>query len=51
MFNVILLCGLFTLLGIGAGYLILRAFFAGVEHIAKPRSLDFDKATQENVDN
>lgn len=51
MFNVIILCGLFSLLGIGAGYLILSAFFAGVQHIAKPRSLDFEKTTQENIDN
>lgn len=51
MFNVILLCGLFSLLGIGAGYLILSAFFAGVQHIAKPRSLDLEKATQEKIDN
>ena len=50
MLNVILLCSLFSLLGIGAGYLILSAFFAGVQHISKPRSLDFEEATQENIE-
>ena len=54
MLNVILLCSLFSLLGIGAGYLILSAFFAGVQHISKPRHFDFEdleKATQENIEN
>ncbi len=36
MFNVIVLGGIGSLVGIGAGYLVLNAFFAGVEHIAKP---------------
>ncbi len=51
MLNVILLCSLFSLLGIGAGYLILSAFFAGVQHISKPRPLDFKKARQDNIEN
>ncbi len=36
MFNVIVLGGIGSLVGVGAGYLVLNAFFAGVEHIAKP---------------
>ena len=36
MFNVILMGGICSLMGVGAGYLILNAFFAGVRHIAKP---------------
>lgn len=36
MFNVIVLGGIGSLVGIGAGYLVLNAFFAGVEQIAKP---------------
>ena len=45
MFNVILLGGIGSLMGIGAGYLILNAFFAGVRHIAKPdlKSLKTEK--------
>ncbi len=50
MFNVILISGLCSLMGIGAGYLILSAFFAGVQHIAKPRIVEFKKATK-NLDN
>jgi len=36
MFNVILLGGIGSIMGVGAGYLILNAVFAGVQHIAKP---------------
>ena len=36
MLNVILLGCIGSLMGIGAGYLVLNAFFAGVQHIAKP---------------
>lgn len=51
MFNVILLGFLCALMGIGAGYLILNAFFAGVRHIAKPRIADIKKAAQKMLDN
>ncbi len=45
MINVILLGGIGSLMGVGAGYLILNAVFAGVQHIAKPNpdSLDTEK--------
>ena len=36
MFNVIVLGGIGSLVGVGAGYLVLNAFLAGVQHIAKP---------------
>lgn len=36
MLNVIVLGGIGSLVGVGAGYLVLNAFFAGVEQIAKP---------------
>jgi hypothetical protein len=50
MFNVIVLGGI-SLMGIGAGYLILNAFFAGVQHIAKPRIVDIEKVAQKLLDN
>ena len=51
MFNVIVLGILCALMGIGAGYLILNAFFAGVQHIAKPRIANIKKAAQKMLDN
>lgn len=51
MFNAILLGVLCALMGVGAGYLILNAFFAGVQHIAKPRIAEIKKATQKMLDN
>ena len=50
MFNVIVLGGICSLMGIGAGYLILNAFFAGVQHIAKPRIVDIEKVAQKLLD-
>lgn len=51
MFNGILIGGFCALMGIGTGYLILNAFFAGVQHIAKPRIVDIKEAAQEILDN
>ena len=54
MFNgieVIIIGGLGTLIGIGGGYLILSAFFAGVQHISKPRIPDVDERPQKTLDN
>ncbi len=51
MFNVILVGGLCTAMGIGAGYLILNAFFAGVQYIAKPRVVDVKDTSQKILDN
>ena len=51
MFNAIIVGVLCALMGIGAGYLILNAFFAGVRHIAKPRIVNIKKAAQEMLDN
>lgn len=51
MINAILLGFLCALMGIGAGYLILNAFFAGVQHIAKPRIVDIKEAAQKMLDN
>lgn len=51
MFNVILLGVLCSLMGIGAGYLILTAFFAGVQHISKPRIAELKKVARKILDN
>lgn len=51
MFNGILLGVFFSLMGIGAGYLILSAFFAGVQHIAKPRIAEIKKVARKVLDN
>ncbi len=47
MFNGIefLIGGLGALIGIGGGYLVLSAFFAGIRHIAKPNALETEKTT------
>lgn len=51
MLNLLLLGVICTLMGIGAGYLILNAFFAGVQHIAKPRLPDMKKVAPKILDN
>lgn len=51
MFNGIILGGLCSLIGIGIGYLILNAFFAGVQHISKPRIAEIKKVARKILDN
>ena len=45
MFNGVelIIGGLGALIGIGGGYLVLSAFFAGIRHIAKPNALEVEK--------
>lgn len=45
MFNgvEIIIGGLGALIGIGGGYLVLSAFFAGIRHIAKPNALKVEE--------
>ena len=45
MFNgvEIIIGGLGALIGIGGGYVVLSAFFAGIRHIAKPNALEVEK--------
>ena len=45
MFNgvEIIIGGLGALIGIGGGYLVLSAFFAGIRHIAKPNVLEVEE--------
>lgn len=50
MFNGIIIGGLCALMGIGAGYLILNMFFAGVQLIAKPRIVEIKEATSKILD-
>ncbi|MCG9127936.1 hypothetical protein JT359_10095 [Candidatus Poribacteria bacterium] len=50
MFNGIIIGGLCSLIGIGTGYLILNAFFAGVQLIAKPRVVEIEEATSKILD-
>ena len=49
MFNgiEIMIGGLGALIGIGGGYLVLSAFFAGIRHIAKPNALEVEKTAPE----
>ena len=51
MLNLILLGLICSLMGIGAGYLVLHAFFVGVQHIAKPRIAHIKKAARKILDN
>ena len=53
MFNGIevIIGGLGTLIGIGGGYLILSAFFAGIQHISKPRILEVEENPRKTLDN
>ncbi len=52
MFNGIelIIGGLGALIGIGSGYLMLNAFFAGIQRISKPRTVDIEKATEKRFD-
>ena len=43
----IIIGGLGALIGIGGGYLVLSAFFAGIRHIAKPNALEVEKTAPE----
>lgn len=45
MFNgvEIIIGGLGALIGIGGGYLVLSAFFAGIRHIAKPHAIEVEE--------
>ena len=45
MFNgvEIIIGGLGALIGIGGGYLLLSAFFAGIRHIAKPDTVKVEE--------
>ena len=45
MFNgvEIIIGGLGALIGIGGGYLILSAFFAGIRYISKPNALEVEE--------
>ncbi len=47
MFNgvEIIIGSLGALIGIGGGYLILSAFFAGIRHITKPGTIEIKKTT------
>ena len=49
MFNGIevIIGSLGALIGIGGGYLILSAFFAGIRHITKPSTVEVKKTTIE----
>lgn len=44
--------GLGALIGIGGGYLMLNAFFAGIQRIAKPRTVEVKNVKdEERLDN
>lgn len=43
--------GLGALMGIGGGYLILNAFFAGIQRIAKPRTVEVKSVKEKRLDN
>ncbi len=44
--------GLGALIGIGGGYLMLNAFFAGIQRIAKPRTIEVKNVKdEERLDN
>ena len=43
--------GLGALVGIGGGYLILNAFFAGIQRIAKPRTVEVKQSKEKRLDN
>ena len=49
MFNgiEIVIGSLGALIGIGGGYLVLSAFFAGIRHITKPGAVEVKETTQE----
>ena len=48
MFNgiEIIIGSLGALVGIGGGYLVLSAFFAGIRHITKPSAVEVKDSTQ-----
>ncbi|MCY3551734.1 MAG: hypothetical protein OYL97_21295 [Candidatus Poribacteria bacterium] len=43
----IIIGSLGALIGIGGGYLVLSAFFAGIRHITKPGAVEVKETTRE----
>ena len=45
----IIIGSLGALIGIGGGYLVLSAFFAGIRHITKPGAVEVKETTREKI--